>query len=199
MKRDILKWVQSFLRKELRNTRRRKRSSPIIIAVLVIAVFAVSRLLEEPKAPLPTKGAELVCDVSKVSDGDTVTALCPEGRLSIRVYGIDAPEMGQNPWGDESRRHLQELLPSGQVRLAVQDIDRYNRVVAQLLRAMRTWDWRWFVEVMRWFTSNTTDSPFTSRLKPKPNVNNAGFGPRRVLSRRPGNGANSIRVDLWLM
>jgi endonuclease YncB( thermonuclease family) len=132
VKRDILKWVQSFLRKELRNTRRRKRSSPIIIAVLVIAVFAVSRLLEEPKAPLPAKGSELVCDVSKVSDGDTVRVSCENGTLSIRVYGIDAPEMGQKPWGDESRQGLQALLPSSSVRLAVQDIDRYNRVVAQL-------------------------------------------------------------------
>ncbi|MEZ5582455.1 MAG: thermonuclease family protein [Candidatus Competibacteraceae bacterium] len=137
MKRDILKWVQSFLRKELRNTRRRKRSSPIIIAVLVIAVFAVSRLLEEPKAPLPAKGAELVCTVSKVSDGDTVTTSCPEGKLSVRVYGIDAPEMGQKPWGDESRRRLQELLPNDPIRLAVQDIDRYNRVVAQLYAGNR--------------------------------------------------------------
>jgi len=61
-----------------------------------------------------------------------VTTSCPEGRLSIRVYGIDAPEMGQKPWGDQSRQGLQALLPSGSVRLAVQDIDRYNRVVAQL-------------------------------------------------------------------
>jgi micrococcal nuclease len=132
VKRDLLKGLQSVLRGELRQSRRRRHSSPIIIVVLVIAVFAVGRLLEEPKAPLPAKGSELVCTVSKVYDGDTVTTRCEDGKLSIRVFGIDAPEMGQKPWGEQSRQQLQALLPKDSVRLAVKDIDRYDRVVAQL-------------------------------------------------------------------
>jgi endonuclease YncB( thermonuclease family) len=81
---------------------------------------------------LPPKGAELTCSVRKVFDGDTVTASCEQGRLKVRVYGIDAPEMGQKPWGEWSRDLMRGRIPSGKVRLQIMDIDRYGRVVARI-------------------------------------------------------------------
>lgn len=132
MKRELLKLLQRLLRGELRRSKRRKSSSIVWIAVLTVSVFGIGQWLQEPAAPLPEKGAELACTVRKVYDGDTVVASCEEGRLTVRVFGIDAPEMGQKPWGNQSRDMLRQLLPRGPIQLTVKDRDRYQRVVGQL-------------------------------------------------------------------
>ncbi len=132
MNREFLKLLQRLLRDQLNHARRRKSTTPLLLAVLVIAVFAVNYWLTEPNAPTPGKGASVNCQISVVSDGDTVMASCPNGRLKVRVYGIDAPETGQQPWGQQSRELLRSLLPAGPVRLEVMDVDRYDRVVARL-------------------------------------------------------------------
>ena len=104
---------------------------PLLIAVLTIAVFAIPHWLGERESPLPARGTSLSCKIINIHDGDTVTARCPNGRLRIRLYGIDAPELGQKPWGEQSCELLRSLLPAA-VRLEVTDIDRYRRVVARL-------------------------------------------------------------------
>lgn len=140
MKRDILKLLQSLLRGELNRTRRRKSSSPWLIAGLAVVVAAISYFLHEPKAPpsATAKGAELICTVKSVYDGDTLTASCPSGEVKVRMFGIDAPEMKQEPWGDRSREALRGLLPRfGSINLRVMDQDRYGRVVAQVVAGER--------------------------------------------------------------
>ncbi len=132
MKNDALKALQSLLRGQLRNARRRKKTAPLVIAVLVISIFGISQFLEQPNAPIPGKGTELSCDISKVYDGDTVTASCKDGKLKIRVWGIDAPEMGQKPWGRQSRDLLRGMMPRSEAKLQVVDKDRYGRIVARL-------------------------------------------------------------------
>lgn len=133
MNRDVLRLFQRILRNLLSQAKRRKSSAPLWIAILTIAVFGISQLLESPTAPLPSKGAELSCQVNDVYDGDTLEAGCDNGKLKVRMFGIDAPEMGQKPWGNESRDQLRALLPSGSaLRLQVIDTDRYGRVVARL-------------------------------------------------------------------
>ncbi len=140
MKQDLLKLLQQTLRGELSRTRRRKSSSPWLIGGLAVAVVAISYFLHEPKAPSSavTRGTELVCTVKSVYDGDTLTASCPDGEVKIRVFGIDAPEMKQEPWGDRSREAFRSLLPRRDpVRLRVMDQDRYGRVVAQVFAGER--------------------------------------------------------------
>lgn len=132
MTRELLQLLQYHLRGELRRARRRKRSTPLLIAVLIMAIFAISQFLEEPKAPPPAKDAELSCALREVYDGDTVAVRCDSGTLTVRVWGIDAPERGQKPWGERSRGHLSNLLPGDTVRLQVADIDRYGRTVARI-------------------------------------------------------------------
>ncbi len=136
MKQDLLKLLQQTLRGELSRTRRRKNRSPWVIGGLTVAVVAVSYFLHEPKAPLSAtaKGAELICTVKAVYDGDTLTASCPSGEVKVRMFGIDAPEMKQEPWGDRSREALRGLLPRfGSISLRVMDQDRYGRTVAQVV------------------------------------------------------------------
>ncbi len=140
MKQELLKLLQSLLRGELSRTRRRKSGSPWLIGGLAVAVVAISYFLHEPKAPpsATAKGAELVCTVKSVYDGDTLTASCPAGEVKVRVFGIDAPEMKQEPWGDRSREAFRGLLPRRDpVRLRVMDQDRYGRVVAQVFAGER--------------------------------------------------------------
>jgi len=140
VKPDLLKWLQSLLRGELNRARRRKRRSPWLIGGLVIAILIISYVLHEPKAPrtATAKGSELVCTVKSVYDGDTLTAGCPEGEVKVRVFGVDAPEMGQEPWGAQSRDAFRRMVNRGDaVRLRVMDQDRYGRTVAQVFAGER--------------------------------------------------------------
>lgn len=136
MTQELLKLLRSTLQGELTRNRRRKNRSPWIIGGLTVAVVAISYVLHEPKAPstATARGAELVCTVKSVFDGDTLAASCPAGEVRVRVFGIDAPEMKQEPWGDRSREALRSMLPRfGSITLRVTDRDRYGRTVAQVL------------------------------------------------------------------
>ncbi|MBL8260255.1 MAG: thermonuclease family protein [Candidatus Competibacteraceae bacterium] len=140
MNRELLKLLQKALRGELNRTRRRKTGSPWIVGGLTAAVVAISYALHQPKAPpsATAKGAELICAVGGVFDGDTFVANCPEGEVKVRVFGIDAPEMKQEPWGDRSREALRGLLSQRDpVRLRVMDRDQYGRTVAQVFAGER--------------------------------------------------------------
>lgn len=140
MKQDIFKLLQQLLRSELSRATRRKNRSPWLIGGLVIAIVAVSYFLHDKKAPVATvaKGMELSCTVKSVYDGDTLTASCPSGEVKVRVFGIDAPEMKQEPWGDRSREAMRALLPRRDaIRVQVMDQDRYDRAVAKVFAGDR--------------------------------------------------------------
>jgi endonuclease YncB( thermonuclease family) len=133
VRQDVNKLLQRLFRGQLSRNRRRRGMAPIVLSIVIIGVLAFLKSLEEPDSPLPPRGAELSCSVSKVYDGDTVTASCEQGKLKVRVYGIDAPEMGQKPWGERSRDLMRGMIPSDEVMLQIMDIDRYGRVVARIL------------------------------------------------------------------
>ena len=140
MKQELLKLLQQTLRGELNRTRRRKSRSPWVIGGLTVAIVAISYVLHEPRVPTSAvaRGMELTCTVKSVFDGDTLAASCPEGEVRVRMFGIDAPEMGQEPWGDRSKEALRGLLPRRDwVRLRVMDRDRYDRTVAQVFAGER--------------------------------------------------------------
>lgn len=131
--RELVKMLRKLLSGELSKRKRRKSSSIIVVVVLAVAVFGLDYFLREPDMPTPNKGSDLLCEVRKVYDGDTATVSCDQGKLKIRVWGIDAPEKKQKPWGDESQAILEEFLASGpQVQVQVVDTDRYGRSVARM-------------------------------------------------------------------
>lgn len=69
--------------------------------------------------------------VNRVIDGDTFELA---GGQSVRLAGVDAPELGTNR-GSAARRALQGLLHQGDtVGLATQARDHYGRLVAQVSR-----------------------------------------------------------------
>lgn len=72
--------------------------------------------------------------VVSVGDGDTIRVRNNKGQqLTIRLSCIDAPELGQAPWGEQTKNRLKQLLPVGQaVNLRIIEKDKYGRTVAEV-------------------------------------------------------------------
>lgn len=73
-------------------------------------------------------------NVIKVYDGDTITAQSIDDGsiIKVRMYGIDAPEIAQKPYGAYSREYLKSLVLNKTVRLDIQNKDMYGRSVAKV-------------------------------------------------------------------
>lgn len=73
--------------------------------------------------------------VVSVGDGDTLTVQAGGKKTIIRLACIDAPEMKQVPWGEQSRKRLQMLLPAGTaVSVKSYTTDKYGRTVAEIFK-----------------------------------------------------------------
>jgi endonuclease YncB( thermonuclease family) len=72
------------------------------------------------------------CRLKRVADGDSVDLNCAGETIRVRLHCIDAPELGQRPWGDQAKAYLQSLLPRDLVLRPVEK-DRYGRTVGELL------------------------------------------------------------------
>lgn len=106
----------------------------LVLAALVYGLGEYEGRRETRRTPLPlAQGQRLDCDLRSVHDGDTVRLDCDGASYSVRVWGIDAPELKQKPWGEAARDALRAALPS-RVRLEVIDTDRYKRTVGRLWR-----------------------------------------------------------------
>ena len=77
-----------------------------------------------------------VYTVSRVFDGDTVLVKGIDGKKTIRLLGIDAPETSKGkgepgqPYSRKSQQHLAGLVLNHPVRLKVYGQDRYGRSLA---------------------------------------------------------------------
>jgi endonuclease YncB( thermonuclease family) len=83
-----------------------------------------------PPGPAPS------CDVLDIHDGDTMKLDCgwDEAKpqiVIVRLYCIDAPELGQEPWGKLARDHLRNI--AGKV-VAIEPVeyDKYRRLVVRV-------------------------------------------------------------------
>ncbi len=108
----------------------------LLLLLTALLVFLASAA---QAAPLRT----VTATITKITDGDTVQAVTPEGtKLKVRLYGIDAPETTKGripgePFGNDSRNYLASLVSQKSVRVEIRDIDRYRRMVAILWLAER--------------------------------------------------------------
>jgi micrococcal nuclease len=86
----------------------------------------------------PSNAAEKLPEarVIAVNDGDTVTIMMNNREYRVRLIGMDAPEMGQEPWGKRAQDHLRMLLKDVRWRVSVEtDVekyDKYDRLLAYL-------------------------------------------------------------------
>jgi endonuclease YncB( thermonuclease family) len=93
-----------------------------VFALLLAALFFHSSALAETVS----------CRVVGVADGDTLTCLTPsKSQLKVRLAEIDTPESSQ-PYGNKAKQALAGLVFGKEVRLLVQDRDRYGRIVARV-------------------------------------------------------------------
>jgi micrococcal nuclease len=77
-------------------------------------------------------GAEtLTGKVVKIADGDTVTVLVQGRRVKVRLWGIDAPERGQD-YSKKSTEALADLVFGKEVRVVTHGHDRYGRTVGDI-------------------------------------------------------------------
>jgi len=104
-----------------------KRLLLFLFAALLIFCAVASQA-----APLRT----VTATITKITDGDTVQAVTPEGtKLKVRLYGIDAPETAkgkipEEPFGSDAQHYLASLVGQKAVQVEIHDIDRYRRMVA---------------------------------------------------------------------
>jgi len=68
---------------------------------------------------------------TRVIDGDTIKVAYNSSPLTIRLYGIDAPEISQ-PGGNESKNFLKNFISNKMVRIEPIDHDRYGRLVGMV-------------------------------------------------------------------
>lgn len=74
----------------------------------------------------------LIAMAIDVIDGDTVTLKIEDSVYRARLIGIDAPEMGQIPWGAKAKRHLQKFIRPGdklRIETDIEKTDKYNRLL----------------------------------------------------------------------
>lgn len=83
----------------------------------------------------PAMAQQQVVKIVSVGDGDTVTAMAGTKKVTLRLACIDAPEMKQSPWGEQSRKRLQQIIPNGSsVGIKTYTTDRYGRIVAEIFK-----------------------------------------------------------------
>ncbi len=91
----------------------------LLLAALLITAF-------------PAAAETIDCRVVGISDGDTFTCLTSaKQQVKVRMAEIDTPEKAQ-PYGTRARQALSDYIFSKDVKLAVQDRDRYGRTVARV-------------------------------------------------------------------
>jgi endonuclease YncB( thermonuclease family) len=108
-------------------------SSPFLSLLLIWLLLAAPALA----APHPWRApgdAPRQAVVAAIGDGDSLHLRAGEQRFTVRLACIDAPELAQAPQGPASHRYLLTRAPRGsRVRLIPHDIDRYGRLVAEVI------------------------------------------------------------------
>ncbi len=99
----------------------------MVLLALVLAALGVR--------PAPAGTRTLSGKVVRGADGDTLTvAAHGAGKVNVRLYGIDAPEVrhketpGQ-PFGRDARQALKSLTFGRSVRVEIVDVDSHDRAV----------------------------------------------------------------------
>ncbi|HMK49074.1 MAG TPA: thermonuclease family protein [Thermodesulfovibrionales bacterium] len=110
-----------------------------LIPTIFFIVVAVFYLVYDRNSDSKQNADGPFVPVVSVSDGDTVTVMIDRKEEKIRLIGIDAPELGQKPWGQKSKLFLQDLLKSSgwkvQPEYDVDKRDKYGRLLAYLRAA----------------------------------------------------------------
>ena len=107
---------------------------PLKPQLLLLLAIAASIPSTAPWPAAATPATEFRATVLSIGDGDTLRVSRQGLPITIRLACIDAPEMAQSPYGQQSRSYLQTRLAKGrEVTILPHTIDRYGRTVAEVI------------------------------------------------------------------
>jgi len=130
-------------------TRRSRKTHSLLSIFTLLIGFSVFEYVEQGRVVWPSKlyyaardiygqmqsqqapaaEAGIAGWVSKVADGDTFTLIAVgQAPRAVRLYGIDAPERDQ-AYGELATTALVARIDGREVRVAVEDVDIYGRLV----------------------------------------------------------------------
>jgi len=127
-------------------TRRSRKTHSLLSIFTLLIGFSVFEYVEQGRVVWPSKlyyaardiygqmqapaaEAGMAGWVSKVADGDTFTLnAVGQAPRAVRLYGIDAPERDQ-AYGELATTALVARIDGREVRVAVEDVDIYGRLV----------------------------------------------------------------------
>ncbi len=106
----------------------------LLMIVTVISLSYAWSLRTVPEVNKPVVNDAVY--IEKVMDGDTVQVTINGKREQVRLIGIDAPELGQKPWGKRSKKFLEELIAASgwqaRIEYDIDKRDKFDRVLAYL-------------------------------------------------------------------
>ncbi len=116
-------------------TRIRLKVLPVVLISLIVPAFLLCA-----QGPADAKVSDHPpARVVAVHDGDTLSIMVGRKRERVRLIGIDAPELGQRPWGAKAKKHLEELVDRSERIVSfepdVEKRDKYGRLLAYLWTA----------------------------------------------------------------
>lgn len=113
-------------------------SSYVTGAILQLSLFLCTLLTGTAALGSSAIAAESFKEavVVAIHDGDTVSLKIDGKVYRSRLIGIDAPEMGQEPWGKMSKKNLKNMLKESNKRVLAETdvvkIDKYDRPLVYL-------------------------------------------------------------------
>lgn len=119
--------------------------------VLALAAFFIAAV--SPAAAQFSFEARVI----RITDGDTLTVRAGEKNFRVRLHGIDAPERGQ-AFGTKAREFLADGIAGKAVALRVLGVDRYGRLIAELLIGTTNWNIELLRAGMAWHYAEYDDS-----------------------------------------
>jgi len=132
--------------------------------LLAAVLFLIVLTTGEETAAETLKGM-----VKTVYDGDTVVMVGRgTGRVTIRLYGVDAPETRKpkspgQPYGSQAKRVLMYKLLGKEITVEIQDRDQYGRIVAVIHQGGRDINAEMVSEGMAWAYRQYLAGPYASR------------------------------------
>ncbi|MHC5225641.1 thermonuclease family protein [Ignatzschineria sp. LJL83] len=138
-KQEIIRYIKKALYQKIKTDKQALIIITIFSLILVMSyITPESKFVSKQQAQSSLKDQFLDCTLRRVIDGDTIIVYCPSTNLqsmNIRIWGLDAPEMGQKPWGEYSQQTLIKIFQTNNrdiINVKIIDIDQYNRYVGQI-------------------------------------------------------------------
>jgi micrococcal nuclease len=117
------------------NRRAAKKIAYLLASLLVLTVYfaegQIKKFLDGPRM----ETAEISFSaVERVPDGDTLNVIYKGRPQKARLIGIDAPELGQRPWGQRAKKRLEGMVAESggkaRIELDIETHDKYGRLLA---------------------------------------------------------------------